>query len=70
VEAEGCVVHCLHQKSFVEKTKNNKKNMPSVKFVFIPAHPSDPMEQWEVPYTDENEVECLLDKVKVCHARK
>ena len=40
--------------------------MPSpVKFVYIPAHPSDPMEQWEVAYTAENEVECLLDKVKV-----
>lgn len=40
--------------------------MPSpVKFVYIPAHPSDPMEQWEIAYTAENEVECLLDKVKV-----
>jgi hypothetical protein len=42
--------------------------MPSVKFVYIPAHPSDPLEQWDVSYKDDksDEVECLLDKVKVC----
>jgi len=44
--------------------------MPSVKFVYIPAHPSDPMEQWEVAYTQANEVECLLDKVKVRNERR
>lgn len=41
--------------------------MPTVKFVYIPAHPSDPLEQWSVDYKEDksNEVECLLDKVKV-----
>jgi len=36
------------------------------KFVFIPAHLSDPLEEWQVEYDDDTAVECLLDRVKVC----
>lgn len=35
------------------------------KFVYIPAHLSDPLEEWQVEYDDDNAVECLLDRVKV-----
>ena len=35
------------------------------KFVFVPAHLTEPLEEWEVEYTEEQAVECLLDKVKV-----
>ena len=34
-------------------------------FVFVPAHLNEPLEEWEVEYTEEQAVECLLDKVKV-----
>ena len=32
---------------------------------FVPAHLNEPLEEWEVEYTEEQAVECLLDKVKV-----
>ena len=35
------------------------------KFVFVPAHITEPLEEWEVEYTEDQAVECLLDKVKV-----
>ena len=35
------------------------------KFVFIPAHITEPLEEWEVEFTEDQAVECLLDKVKV-----
>ena len=35
------------------------------KFVFVPAHITESLEEWEVEYTEDQAVECLLDKVKV-----
>jgi hypothetical protein len=36
------------------------------KFVYVPAIPSEPLEEWELSYGDEEEaVRCLLDRLKV-----
>ena len=35
------------------------------KFVFVPAHLTEPLEECEVEYTEAQAVECLLDRVKV-----
>ena len=43
-------------------TTSQKKR---AKFVFVPAHLNEPLEEWEVEYTEEQAVECLLEKVKV-----
>ena len=43
-------------------TTSQKKR---AKFIFVPAHLNEPLEEWEVEYTEEQAVECLLDKVKV-----
>ena len=58
-----------HSFSLSEK-KEHRTNMTSppkkkCKFVFVPAHITEPLEEWEVEYTEDQAVECLLDKVKV-----
>jgi hypothetical protein len=35
------------------------------KFVHIPADPSEPIEELSQEYTEENSVQCLLDRLKV-----
>lgn len=35
------------------------------KFVYIPADVSEPLEQLTQDYTDQNEVECLINRIKV-----
>ena len=39
----------------------------SFKFVFIPAHTSEEIQELSQEYTEENEVQCLLDRLKVTH---
>lgn len=42
--------------------------MPSpgaVKFVYVPADPHEPLQQWEAAWSDEQgELECVLNKIK------
>ncbi len=42
------------------------KALGAFKFVYVPAIPSEPLEEWELSYGDEEEaVRCLLDRLKV-----
>lgn len=36
-------------------------------FVYIPADVSEPLEQLTQDYTDQNEVECLINRIKVSY---
>lgn len=35
------------------------------KFVFVPAHLTEALEEWQVEYSEDEAVECLLNRVKV-----
>ena len=35
------------------------------KFVYIPADASEPLEELTQNYTDQDEVECLINRIKV-----
>lgn len=39
----------------------------SFKFVYIPADTSEEIRELSQEYTEENEVQCLLDRLKVTH---
>lgn len=41
------------------------KEKLSFKFVFIPADVNEPIEEWEQSYGEGDEVECLLNRIKV-----
>lgn len=41
------------------------KERASFKFVFIPADVNEPIEEWEQTYDEGDEVECLLNRIKV-----
>ena len=35
-------------------------------FVYLPADVTEPLEDWQVTYTKEDEVDCLFKRLKVC----
>lgn len=36
------------------------------KFVFVPADVSEPLAEWQLSYTKENEIDCLFARLKAC----
>ncbi len=42
------------------------KSQGTFKFVYIPAEASEPLQEWELSYKNEEDaVQCLLNRVKV-----
>jgi hypothetical protein len=41
------------------------KAKESFKFLYIPADVNVPIEEWEQSYDETDEVECLLNRIKV-----